>query len=309
MRKFFVVVLLLLAFLFILRSVTISWNLRAFKKHCEQFHHLPQLNTFEESLPKFSAGTRKKEKMGVLIFHGFTDSAYEFEHLTERLKEMEIPYYAITLPDHGLADYHWYRNARVTDWTREVIKAYDLFSQLVDKVVITANSNGCNLATYLSQHRPVEKMVFTAPAIVTNTTKLGFMQWPVVSDLFIWAFPHLEKRIYDRILNQERDYSRDSKQFLQERFNYRSYSWRSYKAVVDLQTWLDLKKSSAKEIYMYFGDRDKDVNQEKVEEHVRESGIPYTSKVVPATHLILHSIEREKLFAELANLIKSFEEN
>ena len=126
--------------------------LRLLEKHREKVSPLTQ----EEILNNKTIINNDKEiylprsqEVGVLLFHSFTSTPYEFCDLAQYLADKVLTVYAPKIAGHGTSPKDL---AQVTlqDWEQSAENAYNFLTQKVNKIFIVGSSFGGNLAFYLA---------------------------------------------------------------------------------------------------------------------------------------------------------------
>lgn len=104
-------------------------------------------------------------KVGVLLFHGFTATTLEVRPLAEYLHQSGISATGPLLPGHGTTPEDALTVHR-KEWIETAEKAYKSLNSKYQKVVIGGTSMGALLALYLAEkHNDISGIVLFAPAM------------------------------------------------------------------------------------------------------------------------------------------------
>lgn len=92
---------------------------------------------------------KKSQKVGVLLFHGFSSTCHQFKDLGPFLASKGFSVYAPLIAGHGTTPQDLAKT-NCEHWKNSAKEAYLNFSKKVKKIVIVGNSFGGNLAFYLA---------------------------------------------------------------------------------------------------------------------------------------------------------------
>jgi pimeloyl-ACP methyl ester carboxylesterase len=110
-----------------------------------------------------------------VLFHGLTNSPYQFRDLTDSIYNAGDNVFVPRLPWHALPGGRQRELARITATElRDVADAsVDIASGLGDTVIVFGLSLGGTMAAWVAQFRPVDRVVIAAPALgVSHVTSV-----------------------------------------------------------------------------------------------------------------------------------------
>ncbi|WP_165901834.1 alpha/beta hydrolase [Reinekea marinisedimentorum] len=152
-----------------------------------------QLQQSESEIPNIIPGAEKlisfanpalpaKTACSVLYIHGFSACRQEISPVPEMVaSSLKANFHATRLTGHGTSAQQL-GEARPDDWIRDVIEAWNVATQLGDKVIIVATSTGATLATWMAQQPEVQaklaSLVLFAPNYRPNHKAIRLFLWP-----------------------------------------------------------------------------------------------------------------------------------
>jgi len=131
----------------------------------------------------------ERGKIGIFLIHGFFQSPEEFRQIANQLAENNITVYCPCLPsysNHKNTSLIEFLNINISNWQKEVEKAFLNFQKVVEKVYVGGISLGANLSILLASQYPVEGVISLGGAIYLSPA-LRFAQkiGPVVIRLLV----------------------------------------------------------------------------------------------------------------------------
>ncbi|WP_187265408.1 alpha/beta hydrolase [Reinekea thalattae] len=152
-----------------------------------------QVATQERQYPSLISGTEKlvqfhnpekptKTEHVVLYLHGFSACRQEISPVAENIAaQLQANFFATRLTGHGM-NAEQLAQATADDWLQDAIEAWQLATQLGQKVVIIATSTGASLATWLAQQHSVAEqshsLILVSPNFRPNHWAMNVFLWP-----------------------------------------------------------------------------------------------------------------------------------
>jgi esterase/lipase len=262
------------------------------RNYFKRFQELRNIGAFSESLSQAYMPQKKYEHV-VLLLHGFTASPQEFGYLMKIMQLENIPYIAPMMPGFGLNSTEELKSARFEDWFRTALTYYDYLSTIADKVSVIGHSMGAILATFVGQHRPVYKMILSAPGIFPTKADLIYrriLTAPVLSNLFIAVVSYLPKPI-----RKGRTTTADmlNEESTTKIFQYMAVPVNSVKQIFLAQAAVDARQLRAESLLILYGKHDITVNVAQLIGDLEKSNLPFTAHCLENTaHNIFEDYQR-----------------
>ncbi|MCX7338171.1 MAG: alpha/beta fold hydrolase [Alphaproteobacteria bacterium] len=284
-----------IAGLYVMTTGTVKYiefiNTKINETYLSRFTRDDEVNAYKESAPQFylpitSSPAVTPEKTAstkiphaTLVLHGFTVGPNNFHLLLDSMKQKQMPYYAPLLTGFGLQDFHISQHVVASDWLRDAVHAYDLLSEVADKVSIVGHSNGGVLACLLAQIRPVHKLVLISPNLAPCDDDKGtkkLLSTPIISTILKWAHPIT--RTNDRPRRTLYSDLSDLKEG-EQAFSQTSISLQSLQALWTLQDQVDFKKIKTDSLFVLYGAQDLAVDTKAGLKKLNDSGLIYKTFV------------------------------
>lgn len=262
------------------------------------FKHLPDEGTFEGQSPVLFES--EKRPTGVLLIHGFSSTPQEFGVLTDFLKNEGIPYYTPVLTGFGIDDVHLLETIKETDWLRDAVNAYDIFSSNCEKVVVVGHSMGGVLACHIASKRRVDKLVLTAPYLISKK-KHDFGKSLLIDSPFGWLL-----KLFNPYVQKSKRPQTFSEHYPKPRFAYDVVPVNSIKALWYLQEKVAYENIYAGETLVITGGKDNTVENERVYELLESKKIIFTKiELSQSGHLVFESPQALEAAKRILEFIKS----
>lgn len=266
-------------------------------KYLQNFSHIPEAQTFEETLPVYSRSGEKLPHI-VLLIHGFSASTGEFRYLLPELEKAGIPYYVPTLSGFGLDNVKKLKNITMHDWLRDVLAAYEIAAQSAEKVSIVAHSMGCMLALYLLKSKNIHKAVFTSPYVRVKKHH-QLMKKLLLSSVFCKVVTLINPTV-----------KKNSRQDLEKilttgRFVYTAVPTESIRALWMLQEFIEPFMQNSREIRVIVGKNDQTIEvAEVINTFSRENGKNLLT-LERSGHNILEEEEKSEAITQIVHYLQS----
>jgi esterase/lipase len=294
----------LLAAGFAIREVGRVRNRRRMRAGLNHLTPESDLGSFVESRPRLSSGFARVPH-AVLLLHGYSATAYEFEHLMQELDRQGIPYLTPTLTGHGLDDFRLLYHVSPVDWLRDSIVAYDQLAVLADKVSVIGHSTGATLAVAVAERRPVHHLILSAPNLYPSSADRRIkraMNTPVVSALIGWLLP-----VFAKPVRAGRAIASDTLDEAAARtgFSYATLPIRSLRAQWALQDQADLHRAGRHSLTLIYGEQDQTVDVVALRAQLDRQGVAYTAySFANAAHNVLLDYDRDKAIQAIVGVLK-----
>lgn len=244
-----------------------------------KFNHLEDEGTFEGQTPVIYEG--EKRKKGVLLIHGFSSTPREMGILMEFLRQEGIPHYAPVLTGFGLDDVHLLQAIQPSDWFRDAINAYDIFSANCNEVVVVGNSMGGLLACHIASKRKVDKLVLLAPYLLSKK-KHEFSKKMLIDSPFAWLL-----KLFNPYVKKSRRPDDSTEHIPNPRFAYDVLPVNSVEALWRLQDKVEYENIKAGKTLIVTGKLDNTVENERVFELLRTKNVDFESlELEQSGHLV-----------------------
>jgi carboxylesterase len=270
------------------------------------FAVIPYTNTFEVAHPRVSFA-QPKVKKAVLLLHGFSSSPRGFRHLTERLDQEGIPYYAPLMNGFGMGDFHLLNVIEPTDWVRDSIFGFDLLSSFAEEVDVIGHSNGGSLAVLVAAHRPVHQVILSAPNLFPTDTDRFYkriLEAPLVGELFAFVYPVFMKPVrHGRVTSVD---MRDP-QAASHALQYQGLPIQSLKTLWVTQNWAQhyIPSLRSKKLILLYGDHDQSVNIPAAVAAFEENDVEFqTLRYTNSAHDILSDADRTQVIEDVIRALK-----
>lgn len=262
------------------------------------FEYLPDEGTFVGQSPVLFES--EKRPVGVLLIHGFSSTPQEFGVLTDFLKNENIPYYAPVLTGFGIDDVHLLESIKEKDWMRDAINAYDIFASNCEKTVVVGHSMGGVLACHIASKRRVDKLVLTAPYLISKK-KHDFGKKLLIESPFGWLLklfnPYVQKSRRPQLITEHNP---------KPRFAYDVVPVNSIKALWHLQEKVAYEKITAAETLVLTGGKDNTVENERVYDLLTSKSITFSRIELPDSgHLVFESPQALDAVKSIMEFIKN----
>jgi len=132
-------------------------------------------------------------KVGIILFHGFTASPWEVKELTESLSNITV--YAPLVAGHGRTETDL-KKTTWEEWYEEANKDFNLMNEMYDCVYVGGMSTGGTIALMLAAEHEV-------CGIVSIGTPIYFQDWKVK---YAWIFKYIMPFTTKELSEEEKPY-------------------------------------------------------------------------------------------------------
>jgi carboxylesterase len=105
---------------------------------------------------------------GILLFHGFTSTPYEFEPMSRFLHEQGFTVYAPLLAGHGTSPEDMERTSW-TDWVGSAVEAYEKLRPRCQRLFVGGLSMGGSIALHLAARYKVEGVISMCAPVLSSS--------------------------------------------------------------------------------------------------------------------------------------------
>lgn len=302
--RIFLLIMVLLFALLIMRGtielLALHFNAEALK----QFSLLPDLGIYTETLAKHYS-PEQKIKHAVLLLHGFGSSPQEFNHLTESLELMQIPYYAPNITGFGLNTLQLLNNVRYQDWFRKALDSFDNLNMFCEKVSVIGHSMGGVLATFVAQQRNVYHLILSGPGFFSSKQDRYYQKillTPVLSQIFRCLTPYLPK---PRRKNRNSISDLLDKNASKSMFRYLALPINAVVEVFKEQNKVDISKAFYQSLTIIYGLHDVTVDNQKTLHYLREHKISFHEFCLTnSAHNVFEDFEKNRACEIVINILQ-----
>ncbi|MBA4250111.1 MAG: hypothetical protein C0425_01020 [Chlorobiaceae bacterium] len=240
--------------------------------------------------------TRDKIETMNLFIHGFSASTSEFQNLSKKFSERNIPHYIPTLSGFGVLDFNLIEKINFSDWLRDAQNSMNLVKSISSKVNIIGHSMGALVALYLSQYHEVENLILTSPYLTPKKnhkfyTKL--LLQPLVGEVLSTLNPTIPKS------------SNREKEIFPNRFIYHSVPINAIKSLWQLQEVINYEKVKAIKISILVGEKDNTVKIEDLKKFLTSKKMNYEMfEYKNSGHNLLEEKEAEIVEKKIISIIE-----
>lgn len=279
------------------------YTMRFYKKYMKKFAIDPITQQYERAKSRVFF-PEKSYDSAVLLLHGFSTSASDFEFLFPELEKNKIPYLAPTWNGYGLTHFGMLKKIHFIDWLRQGVEAYDVLSAQAKTIHIVANSYGCVLGSAIAMLRPVDTFIAVAPAyrisdpIARLSTKL--INIPFVKSLLKFMFPYYEKQKTDRP---------DLMDIIDPEMAVKAFHMPVLPANVIATFWqadqfIDLKKMQIKHYYLFSAEDDRVIDSNYAKALLTQSKMPFEEfHYTNSAHCMLVDCARYEIIQKIIEIL------
>jgi carboxylesterase len=268
-----------------------------------KFTLIPELNIYTKAQPQFFFGSQKLEH-AVLLLHGYSSSPADFGPLYNKLRQINLPYYAPLILGFGLGDMHLLDKVKPSDWLRQALESYDLLAAIAKQVSVIGDSNGAVLAIYVAEKRPVQNLILLAPYFIPSKTDLIYkdiLSLPYLAPVVDAAGFYFEKPVRaNRVTNVDNL----DPVAARNAFHYRAMPISSLKVIWDLQDKVNLARARYQHLAILYGKEDETVDVPKVFAFLKKQNIPCQLIAYNKTaHNLLDDYNKDQVATDIVKIL------